>query len=193
MEIFIEKQLLGVVYSLILGLIFGAVYDIIRLIHIVCKIASYSGGQKFSKKGVLPFFAFFLFDFIYAIVVTIAFSVFVYWTNRGDFRWFLAAGAALGFAVYIFTFGRVVMYFSEKLVRLIGWVIHYIVGVPVRFVFRLAKRAGKWIYSHTLGRIVDLATEQYCSHVNARYAKHIIKDLGLTKNIERERDHGRSS
>ena len=193
MEIFIEKQLLGVVYSLILGLIFGAVYDIIRLIHIVCKIASYSGGQKFSKKGVLPFFAFFLFDFIYAVLVTLTFSVFVYWVNYGDFRWFYAAGAVLGFTVYYFTLGKAVMFFSERLVCLIRHVLYYIIGVPCRFILGIIEKVCLWIYKLTLERIADRMRERYSEFVNKRYAKHIMKDLGLAKNSERKRNNGWNS
>lgn len=193
MEIFIEKQLLGVGYSLILGLIFGAVYDIIRLIHIVCKIASYSGGQKFSRKGVLPFFAFFLFDLIYVFVVGVSFSVFVYWANNGDFRWFLMAGAVLGFVLYYFSLGRVVMFFSERLVRLLRRVAYYTVWVPIRFLLRFLWRTWLWIYGHTLGLVIDSALEKYYTFRNGRYAGHIIKDLGLSKNYEGKRENGRNS
>lgn len=88
MEFFIEKQLITVLYSTFLGLIFGAAYDIIRIVHVICNIASYSGENRGMKRTKAAFALFFLFDFIYAAAVTLTFSFFVYWNNSGDFRWF---------------------------------------------------------------------------------------------------------
>ena len=62
MEFFIEKQILNIVYSVILGLIFGAIYDIIRIIYVMCGIASYRGGRVSMKRGAVPFVIFALFD-----------------------------------------------------------------------------------------------------------------------------------
>lgn len=181
MEIFIEKQLISIVYSLILGLIFGAAYDIIRIIHIICGIASYFGGEKRTRKGVLPFVIFFLLDLLFVLAVIPAFSVFVYWTNYGDFRWYLIAGAALGFTAYYLTLGRVVMYFSETVVRFLRLVFHYTVAVPVRFIWRITSSAFRWVVGNTVGRVARYMREKYLTWRDRRYARMLRQDIRFSK------------
>lgn len=181
MEILIEKQLISVAYSLILGLIFGAAYDIIRMIHIICGIASYSGREKSAKKGIIPFSLFFIFDLVYAVFIGVAFSVFVYFANYGDFRWFLMAGTVVGFAAYHLTLGRVVMYFSEAVVRFLKLIFRYTVIIPLGFVFRVGKKIIVLLYRITLGKLVDLLTERYYMWRNKRYARMLSRDIRFTE------------
>ena len=85
MEFFIEKQILNIVYSVILGLIFGAIYDIIRIIYVMCGIASYRGGRVSMKRGAVPFVIFALFDLSVIKLFTSVYSVFDYWTENEIF------------------------------------------------------------------------------------------------------------
>ena len=62
LETFLQKQAQIVATSFILGLIFGASYDIIRINHILCSIVSYDGGKRKTKRGVVPFLILFFTD-----------------------------------------------------------------------------------------------------------------------------------
>ncbi len=155
MEIFLEKQLINIAYSVILGLIFGIFYDIIRIIHIMCGIASYSGENVGMKRGRLAFFIFFVLDIAYMLTVTALYSLFVYWSYNGSFRLFMLIAAILGFAIYYNSIGRVVMFFSEAVVRFLKLVFRYTVAVPIGFILRVSLRVLGFVYGNTLGRAVS--------------------------------------
>ncbi len=152
MEIFLGKQLINIAYSVILGLIFGIFYDIIRIIHILCGIASYSGENVGMKRGKLAFFVFFVLDIAYMLAVTAFYSLFVYWSYSGSFRMFMLIAAILGFVIYYNTAGRVVMFFSEAVVRFLKLVFRYTVAVPIRFIWRVSSRVLSFVYGSTLGK-----------------------------------------
>ena len=152
MEIFISKQLQVVAYSFILGLIFGGLYDIIRITHILCGIASYAGENVGMKRGKLPFLLFFLFDAVYLLTVTAAFSVFQYWQMNGEFRLFVLLSVTAGFAVWRATAGRVVMAFSEAIVRLLRLAARWILVKPLCFLSGLLLRMLRYVYRRTIGR-----------------------------------------
>ena len=87
LEVLTRNQLQLVATSLILGLIFGAVYDIIRIVYILCGLVSYDGGSLAGRKGKLPFCCRLVTDFAAALFIGLSFSVFVYAANDGRFRW----------------------------------------------------------------------------------------------------------
>lgn len=162
MEFFIGKQLQVVVYSFILGLIFGGLYDIIRIIHIICGIASYAGNREdseagtYMKRGKLPFLLFFLCDAAYVLTVTAMFSVFQYWQMNGTFRLFVLSAVIAGFAVWYHTAGRVVMAFSEAIVRLLRLAALWLLVKPARFLLGILRRMLLFVYRQTAGRAVRL-------------------------------------
>lgn len=177
MEIFIEKQLVSVGYSLILGLIFGAAYDIIRMIHILCGTMSYSDGKAHMRPGGLAFGLFLLTDLLYVTAVSAVFSVFVYWTNYGDFRGYLLFAAVIGFLLYSLTLGRVVMYFSDKAVRLLRLVLRYTVALPLMYAYRILRWVCLAIYRHTLGVIVKIIKNAYLLRRNKRFLRQFERDI----------------
>lgn len=150
MEIFIENQLKNIGYSIILGLIFGALYDIIRIIHIIVGVSSYSG-EKTMKTGRLPRLFFFTADLIYMAAVTVMLSVFLYEFADGDLRMYLLLAAAAGFTVYYNTAGKLVMAVSETIVKGIRTVFRIVIVRPTVFVLRLLKMTAEWLFRHTVG------------------------------------------
>lgn len=177
MEIFIGKQLHVVGYSFILGLIFGGLYDIIRITHIICGIASYSGENRGMKRGVLPFLLFFLCDAAYALTVTAAFSVFLYWQMNGTFRWFVLMSAAAGFAVYYHTAGRIVMAFSEAIVRFLRLAATWILIKPARLILHILRRIFRFLYRQTVGRILSLVRRGIRIVRSTRIRQRFRKDV----------------
>ncbi len=152
MEFFIENQLKIVAYSFILGLIFGAAYDIIKIAHILCHIASYEGRKPRYSSHPVSRILFGLLDLLYFLVVIPVYSAFVYGSNHGDFRLFLLLPAVLGFWLYEKTVGRLVMTISETIVKWIRRVFMYLIVIPLRFLLRIVGRGAAWLYHHTLGR-----------------------------------------
>lgn len=177
MEIFIEKQLLIVLNSVILGLIFGAIYDIIRISHIMCAIASYSGENRGIRSGKAAFLIFAAGDLVYVIVVSVMFSFFTYWQNNGVIRAFIVLPCIAGFAVYHVTIGKIVMYFSEAVVRFIRLVFRYTVAIPVLFVLKIVKKFVWFMYSVTIGKLVVALGEKYDAHRMDLYLRSLEKEI----------------
>lgn len=179
MEIYLEKQLINIVYSLILGLIFGGIYDIIRIIHILFGIASYSGEKSGMKHGTLPFILFFILDAAYAVTASVIYSLFNYFACNGEFRVFILASVCVGFFVYHVTLGRLVMLFSEAIVRLLKRVIHYTVVIPVCFAARITGRIARFVYRNTLGRVLTALVRLYFIFRTERCIRHLARDVSF--------------
>ena len=159
MEIFIENQLKNIGYSIILGLIFGAFYDIISIIHITVGILSFSGESRHPehifRRDRAARAVFFVTDLFYMLEVTGMLSVFLYEFASGDLRMYLLIAAAVGFALYRCTAGRLVMALSETIVQVIRKVVRVIVIRPVLFILRILRKFAAWLYRHTFGMVAD--------------------------------------
>lgn len=185
MEIYIEKQLINIVYSLILGLIFGAIYDIIRVMHILFGIASYSGEKRGMKRGVLSFGVFFLLDSLYVVCASTIYSFFNYFACNGEFRVFILASVCIGFIVYYVTLGRIVMFFSEAIVALLRKILHYAIVLPMQFVIRITLRAAKFTYANTIGRAAQAFFRLLAIRRTERYRRMIARDISFNfKDLE---------
>ena len=86
LEILTRTQLVIVATSFILGLIFGAFYDIISFAYILCGLLSLDGRKTVERKGTLPFCCRLFADLSVSLVMGAAFAVFVYRINDGQFR-----------------------------------------------------------------------------------------------------------
>ncbi|MBQ7922329.1 MAG: spore cortex biosynthesis protein YabQ [Clostridia bacterium] len=154
MEVFIGDQIKTLAESFILGLIFGAGYDIIRIIHIICGIMSYSGDRTIQRSKT-SFVLFLLFDSIYMLLITFSWSVFLYHYNHGVFRLHLFASCICGFILYYQTVGRVVMRLSEWIVRLIKTVVNVLLIRPVKAVVFALWKLFCLIAKSTIGRLIN--------------------------------------
>ncbi len=118
----------------------------------------------------------FLLDLAYMLAVTVSCSVFAYAFNYGKMRMFFLLPMAVGFFLYNRTVGRVVMFFSDALIRLIRFVFRCAVVVPVRFVLRCLGRAGLWLLRQTVGALGKKIREQRQSRFTEK-EKRRIKSL----------------
>ncbi len=161
MEIFIENQLIILLYSLLLGLIFGAGYDIIKIVHIML--------GEFCFRGVVIF----LLDLAYVSVLTAGVSVFAYAYNHGDIRMFLLLPMVAGFTVYRCTLGRVVFFFSEAIIRLIRTVIRYTVVLPLRLIGKGIVWLCVWSFRHTVVPLTRWIDERRRVRYTRKQAKRL--------------------
>lgn len=190
MEFFIEKQLLNIVYSVILGLILGGLYDIIRIIYVLCGIASYRGQKAQMKSGWLPFVLFALFDFIYAVSVTALYSIFDYWAENGRFRFFILLSVAAGFFIYYNTVGRAVMLVSETVAAWMKKFFTYLVIKPLTFIAQKLLLLLKFVYSHTFGVIVSALIRAALSRRTRKCLKSLKCDISFENNHKNSRWRG---
>ncbi len=158
-EILTRNQLELVATSFILGLIFGIFCDIIRITYILCGLMSYKQRKLVEREGTLPFCCRLMTDLCASLFLGAASSVWVYWANDGQFRWFMAAFAAAGFCLWRISLSRPLLFLAEKLAGLLRGALRILVVIPVRRAAALI-RAGfvlffgavRFLAAHTVGR-----------------------------------------
>jgi len=102
----------------------------------------------------------FLLDVVYMLLVTLSCSLFAYCFNHGILRLYFMIPMGVGFIVYHCTVGRLVMAFSETLIRLIRFVFRITVVKPLTLLLRGIRVAGRWIFFHTAGVLWNRLREQ---------------------------------
>lgn len=185
MEFFIEKQLLNIVYSVILGLIFGAIYDIIRIIYVMCGIASYHGGRVNMKRGAVPFVIFAVCDLSVFTVFTAVYSVFDYWTENERFRAYILVSVILGFVLYRKTVGRAVMFVSEEIARLIKKLVRLVIIKPCMWLFGIIWKAAMFIWSRTGRRVICDIKKRKAERKTRKMLAELKHDITMEKWLEK--------
>lgn len=178
MEIFIGNQLKNIGYSIILGLIFGAFYDIITIIHIIVGVVSDSGDKAVRKD--FPARLVFLFtDLCFMLGIAVSMSLFLYEYANGDFRMYLLAGAAAGFWFYRMTLGRLVSAVSEAAVRLIRKVFRILVIRPIGWILRMFAAVFRWLWRRTAGVWIRMIRERMGEARIRREEKRLIRQIRM--------------
>ena len=157
MEIYIAEHCKSLAESCILGLIFGAGYDIIRVLYVLLGIR---GKAASAPKIWVAFLLYLAGDLAYMLAVTISASVFLYHSNYGQFRLFLLFGCLSGFFVYQKTIGRLVMAAAETIVKWLKLVALVLVFQPVCKIIGTIGRMGSVLIRITAGRVY--AGLRYC-------------------------------
>jgi len=152
MEVFIVDQIKTLAESCILGLIFGAGYDIIKIIRLLCGIVSCSGCES-AKHGRIPFVIFLVTDLAYMILITFTYSVFLYHNNNGVFRFYLFTACLCGFILYYRTIGRLVMYMADTIINILKFVVCHILIRPIAAVCRMIVKLMRIIVAMTVGKM----------------------------------------
>lgn len=153
MEISVAEQLFALLYSVAVGALLGLMWDLVRLGRSFLGLRNSSGilslegkrlpligemGRKTVRRsGALADVFVFVVDLIYFVVASIVFCVFVFHANYGNGRWFLVAGCAVGFILWFFTLGRVVMALSDLfgfIIACLGAYIRFFLTLPIRLI-----------------------------------------------------------
>ena len=148
------------VNALLLGIIFGIIYDVFRILRIsrvpylapkgkFYELIKIPERKKAKTKAQKNFFA--LSDTVMTLIEDIAFwliaslgeILFIYHVNGGVIRIYFIICTFVGAALYFFTIGKVTMYFSVRIIFLIRCLLYWcfcIIIYPIKlFGFFLAK------------------------------------------------------
>jgi spore cortex biosynthesis protein YabQ len=120
----IGSQINIFLYSTVCGIVIAFIYDIFRI------------KRKAVKTRALVLH---LEDFIYWIIVALVMFTFIYYSNDGEFRGFVFAGAILGVILYVILLSRIVIGISMAVLRLLFRVLKLVWNVaiyPFRVIFR---------------------------------------------------------
>lgn len=140
-------------YSFLLGIFLGIVYDWFRIRRRLfsIKAAKKSDADKGTKgriyliEDVIIFFE----DVLYGIICSIVMCIFLFYINHGRFRAITLIGAGVGFLIYYKTVGRLVLFCSEKIVGFIRFLFGKIFKLTVVPIIRLLK----YLISISFGRL----------------------------------------
>lgn len=126
-QVYAPDQLLLFLKALALGACVGVFYDVFRILRIAVNTHS-----------LIIFFE----DIIFFIVSAVSTFLFIFHVNSGQIRWFIFLGLILGFIVYYFTLGKLVIKISEVIIKIVKSVFKFLFGIfikPFVIIFR-------WIY-----------------------------------------------
>lgn len=143
MEISFAHQLWVFIMSFIVGIFYGVIYDFIRIIRCLLGIRYNTKIIKVFDKVQLPLIKktnknkkrynslkenviIVVTDIAYFFVITVFTSIFVYSVNNGRARWFMYVMFILGFMLYYFTVGRLVILLSGMITFFIRAIFAYV-------------------------------------------------------------------
>ena len=183
----------------ILGVFFGFVYDIFRILRISRipylapkgkfyeLITPKKQAEKQRKKPPKKIFALsdtvltFIEDIIFWIVASLGEILFIYHVNGGVIRVYFILCTFAGAALYFFTAGKITMYFSVRIIFLIRCLLYwtfYIIIYPVRLILLFTKNTLVFIADITVKPIIQ-KTRKHRAKVYSR--KRILRILAQSK------------
>lgn len=189
MEIYPELLFRLLLASLLFGAGIGVLYDLIRIQRVMLGMSRYTAAasapvfcpkfaipkiRKAPRKisRVLKHALLIAQDLFFCVTVGILLSVLLFYRNNGEFRGFVLVGVLLGFAVYYFTVGRLVIHASEYVVFALKTAVLYAVYY-VSFPFIAA---GRFLITK-ISRLVRRCRDRRYEKVVRRY--HLAKSREL--------------
>lgn len=154
-----ENLVILLLYSLTVGVFLGVLWDVFRIVRIVCYGKRKGGSfapirlpsnkkdvgralrlchtQKFlSVSGITIFLS----DLVFCLTAAVSVIILLFHLNGGEIRGFALFGAAAGFTVYYFTVGKLTVLFSDFIINGVKKVITLILSVTVIPVFRILRK-----------------------------------------------------
>ncbi|MBR6918671.1 MAG: spore cortex biosynthesis protein YabQ [Clostridia bacterium] len=186
MEVSMSGLLQTSLYALVLGIAFGALYDVVRVIKTVAGVALYYPGKtsfnKIYERGVVNIFSAkrgkiassvitAVLDVLFFTFAGVSFVLFLYCNNYGIFRWFILFCAAAGFRLYYISLGKVTVYFFERVSELVKLLLNLALFAfiyPFRKLYRV-------IHKVFLSRAVKLFRRLFAALDKKRKKRYTLK------------------
>ncbi len=179
--------------SVSLGVLLGAVYDVIRFFRVLFSVDVRSPivpkGQKRRRGAWFSYVLVTLGDLLFFAVATVCMCVFFFLTGDGRMRAYALFGAFLGFWLYYYTVGRlfigVCAYLAARCKRAIRWIFRKSL-LPFRFLFALLRKimaqiSGLPIVSRTFARYNECKLKRKEAALRRRRQRRMQKG-GYCKN-----------
>ncbi len=156
--------------SLILGVLFGVLYDVFRVLKCLLCVARYGDKRRFARvysrgvydifpstpRGAVAYALTAVFDVLFSIAVTVSFVLFLYAFNFGKFRWFILVCCAAGFLTYHVSLGRLVIKgvdAASDLLRLVFNLLLFAAALPFRYLYRVFAKICSVLIAPALNKI----------------------------------------
>ncbi len=183
------------VLAFLLGIFFGAVYDVFRILRIsrlpyiipngrfyeFIKIPEKNlfAGKKLFKgifrlsDNLMTLFE----DLTFWIFISLCEILFIYHVNGGSIRVYFIICTLLGAAIYFFTVGKLTIYFSVRIIfslRCLLYWLFYIIIYPIRIVFLIFKKIFVFIARITVWPAVNAVKLKRANDYSAKRARSIL-------------------
>ena len=122
MELTVAGQTWSFLYSLLLGMGLGLFYDVFRILRIALPHRTIAVAIE---------------DIFYWTSAAFLTFFFFFYTDGGRIRIYLLTGEAIGFLLYYFTLGAVIIGAAKRIIAALRWIFHWIYRLlihPVLFV-----------------------------------------------------------
>ncbi len=107
--------------AIFLGFLFGVYYEIFRFLRLCIRH---------------PFWMVFLEDLLFFLPTSLASIFFHYALSDGVMRWFSLLGVVMGFLLYLGTLGRIIVFFSDVILKTIKKILRGIYKLLFKLLFR---------------------------------------------------------
>ena len=119
-------------WSVVFGFFCGLYYEIFRFLRLA-----------FPHK--VPITA--MEDLIFWFPLPFAFILFTFAFSDGIIRWFSIAGILMGFFLYLNTLGRILLFFSDHILRLIRSILRFLFQKTVYPILIVFKNITNWLFA----------------------------------------------
>ena len=121
------------VSAMLFGSILGVIHSLFDFLFVVLNIdATTSLCSKVKVNPIKKKILIFILDFLYFVIVTPFCAVYLFAANKGIIRWYIVILVVVGFLIYKYTVGRVLMCVMKRIMDLV-----------VKIIKRLAKRKSR--------------------------------------------------
>ena len=128
-------------WSMVLGFVFGLIYEIFRFLRLALPHTTLMTAVE---------------DLLFFFPVTMTFLLFTFAVSDGVVRYFSVCSVVLGFLIYLTTLGKILLFFSDAILRLIKALLFALFRHLLLPPYRLANRLAKFLFTQCkiLGIIV---------------------------------------
>ena len=148
--------------ALLSGAVLGGFYDCIRALKMLLGVRY---GNEISQNAlsigrrVLVFCVTFFFDLVFWLAAALISVMLIYHVGGGIFRGMAYLGMAIGFTVYYFTLGRLVLYINERVTDLIKKTLRWAARLAL-IPIRALGRGIFFLYLLTIGKFIGKIKER---------------------------------
>ena len=154
LEFSLTEQLVCCLVCLFIGVLFGIMYDAVRVIYMITDIDPHDK----KRKSIISFIPVMIIDLLFMCVVSIIYSVIMYGFAYGKFRVIFGIISVTGFVLYNRTLSRAVIFFFRKLISLVKKVLGFIFRLllyPIKQILKFVRVFFNLLYAMTLKKIIS--------------------------------------
>ena len=166
MEISIKYQLLTMLYSSILGLFIGLIYDVFKIVRKLINGEISNKTKNKLEKIKFPLInvqfkgenlkikektVYFIVDILFFVVVTPVMQIFIYTFSSGIVRWYIFLGVFIGFMIYYVSVSRIIIIMYEYIAFFIKVLLSYLIyfiKLPFDKIIKILKEKHKKKIEH---------------------------------------------